>query len=262
MLPPSDEDLVAYLDGELDEVRFVEVEAFLDRDPGLRARLQTLTEATLLVREAYDEILREPIPETLLAAARPRATILSFATAAARRGLGSRRQWVNLAAAASVSALVFGASGYFAGEIGPSDVRQANWLDNIAGTHNLLISSANADTPVFDVPVGSERRLPADIRIPDLKPWGLAFQGARKLVVEGKPAYQFYYTTENKDLGPVTLTVTNSERPDSTPTYDTREGVNLLYWRHQGHGYALVGQTSKGYMWSIVNDIGYQLKAF
>jgi anti-sigma factor RsiW len=285
MQRPSDEMLVAYLDGEVDETTAVEIEACLERDPELRARLQILTESATQIRDAFEEILREPVPDRLMAAARGRepatdeprqgATILSFgarlASATARKGFANRRWGLGVAAAASLSFLMIGAGGgYLAGTgdvtidgVQPSSTT-TSWLDNIAGYHNLLISSANgAEGTVFDVPAGadSEKKLPSDVRIPDLKPWGLAFQGARKLVVEGKPAYQFFYTTDNKSLGAITITVTNTTKGDMSPTFDKRAGVNLLYWRHQGHGYALVGSADKGWMWGIANDIEFQLKA-
>ena len=284
MQRPSDEVLVAYLDGEVDETTAVEVESWLERDPELRNRLRALTESATQIRDAFEEILREPVPERLMAAAHGRtstsadepaksATILSFgaklASATARKGLANRRWGLGLVAAASLSFLVIGAGGgYLAGtgDVSIDGVQTTSttnsWLDNIAGYHNLLISSANgAESTVFDVPAGTDKGLPTDIRIPDLKPWSLAFQGARKLVVEGKPAFQFFYTTDNKSLGPITITVTNTTRGDMSPTFAKRAGVNLLYWRHQGHGYALVGSADKGWMWGIANDIEFQLKA-
>lgn len=284
MQRPSDEMLVAYLDGEVDETDAVEVESWLERDPELRARLQALTESATHIRDAFEEILREPVPERLMAAARGRdaasapaegATILSFgakvASVTARKSFANRRWGLGLVAAASLSFLMIGAGGgYLAGtgDVTIAGVQTTStttsWLDNIAGYHNLLISSANgAESTVFDVPAGAEgeKKLPTDVRIPDLKPWGLAFQGARKLVVEGKPAYQFFYMTDNKSLGPITITVTSTTRANMSPTFDKRAGVNLLYWRHQGHGYALVGSADKGWMWGIANDIEFQLKA-
>jgi len=284
MQRPSDELLVAYLDGEVEETVAVEVESWLDRDPELRLRLQALTESATQIRDAFEEILREPVPDRLMAAARGRepvadapqgATILSFgarlASTTARKGMANRRWGLGVAAAASLSFLMIGAGGGYLAGTGDVNIdgvqptsTQTSWLDNIAGYHNLLISSANgAEGTVFDVPAGaeSEKKLPTDVRVPDLKPWGLAFQGARKLVVEGKPAFQFFYMTDNKSLGPITITVTSTTRKDVSPTFDKRDGVNLLYWRHQGHGYALVGSADKGWMWGIANDIEFQLKA-
>ena len=37
--------------------------------------------------------------------------------------------------------------------------------------------------------------------------------------------------------------------------------MNLLYWRHHGHAYAIVGTADIGYLWNIANDIAWQLDA-
>ena len=105
------------------------------------------------------------------------------------------------------------------------------------------------------------QRLPPDVILPDLNSWGLTCIGVRRVVFEGKPAFQFSYTTDVKELGPVTLFVTHTAEPDVEPTFDKRENVNLLFWRHRGHGYYIVGGANKGWMWQLKNDIAYQLKA-
>ncbi len=68
----SDDRLVAYLDGEIEARIEREIEAWLDSDPSARDRLAALAESAELVRQAYDEILREPLPDRLIAAARGR----------------------------------------------------------------------------------------------------------------------------------------------------------------------------------------------
>src|SRR5580698_3913592 len=66
----SDESLVAYLDGELGGDERVHVEAWLDADPAVRDRLLALAESAGLVRNAFADIVNEPVPERLIAAAR------------------------------------------------------------------------------------------------------------------------------------------------------------------------------------------------
>ena len=70
MQKQSDETLVAYLDGELDSAGQRDVEAWLDEDPSVRERLVTLARSTELVHKAYADIVNEPVPERLIAAAR------------------------------------------------------------------------------------------------------------------------------------------------------------------------------------------------
>ena len=101
---PSDEQLVAFLDGEAADADIALVESALERDPSIRARLQKLSEATALVRESFDDVLREPVPEHLLrAAAQPDAQVLTFRPRIP--GLGGRaialpRRWATIDAAA------------------------------------------------------------------------------------------------------------------------------------------------------------------
>src|SRR5579862_8642412 len=66
----SDEALVAYLDGELEPAERTHVEAWIGADPTVRDRLLALAESAGLVRSAFADIVSEPIPERLIAAAR------------------------------------------------------------------------------------------------------------------------------------------------------------------------------------------------
>jgi anti-sigma factor RsiW len=284
----SDDRLVAYLDGELEMAQRREVEAWLDVDPAARQRMAALAESTQLLRLAFDEAIHEPVPERLIAAARgeaapPRAgaQILPF-----RRRLGAQivapRRWrMGLPIAASLFGLLVGSSIAYLGvdRLAPNGVagKQATleataannlWLDNAAGYFKLVVSAG--DSPPVDIPATGDARealqkisqsLPREVRLPDLKPWGLSFRGARLVVQEGRPAAALVYTTDNKAIGPLGLIIGSSKQPDISPTFDRRQDVNLLYWRHQGRAYALVGQADIGYLWGIANDVAWQLDA-
>ena len=285
----SDEQLVAYLDGEVDAAERREVEAWLDIDPAARDRLAALAASGALVRSAFDEVMHEPVPERLIAAARgeriaaqPSAEIVPFMRSQSRVGTPpTRRWWFGLPLAASLFGLLLGGAVAYlsvakllpevlggkqpAVEMAASDDL---WLDNAAGYFKLLASTGEGG--LIDVPATGDPRealqkisqsLPQEVRLPDLKPWGLSFRGARLVVAEGRPAAQLVYTTDNKAIGPLTLIIGSSKQPDLHPTLARRQDVNLLYWRHQGRAYALVGQTDTGYLWGIANDIAWQLDA-
>lgn len=272
MPKPSDERLIAYLDGELAEGERAEIALLLERDEALRERATELTESAALLRGALDGVLREPVPERLIAAARGETTGTVTDLAAARatrtRRFGDRRWWIGLAAAASIFGITVGSGiGYFVGEPkAPEDqLAAAGWLDNAAVYHDLYVNAGvNAGAgdnirPGFDVPAG--QKLPQNFRVPNLKPWGLDFQGVRYLIIEGRPATQLYYTTDNKALGPLTVVVAKTSKPDVAPKWEKHDNVNLMYWRHHGTAYALVGTADIGYLWNIHNDIAYQLDA-
>ena len=286
----NDELLIAYLDGELGTSERREVEGWLDIDPVAREKLAALTGSAGLVRLAFDEIMHEPIPDRLIAAARgetdlsePRAQVVPFkALQSFKRGVASRHWWVGVAAAASLFGLLLGSSiaylgvtrfepGALGGGQATAEATAANnaWLDNAAGYYKLFVS-AGGDGALIDVPGTGDPRealqkisqsLPQEVRLPDLKPWGLNFRGVRVVVADGRPAAQLVYTTENKAIGPLTLIIGSSKEHDIPPTLARRQDVNLLYWRHQGRAFVLVGQTDIGYLWGIANDVAWQLDA-
>jgi anti-sigma factor RsiW len=287
----SDDRLVAYLDGEVDASAKREIEDWLDSDPAARDRLAALAQSGALVRSAFDEVMHEPLPDRLIAAARGEriSAEQSAKIVPLRRGqtTGSARAtrswWLGLPLAASLFGLLLGGSvaylsvakllpGGIGGKQPAVELASADniWLDNAVGYFKLAASAG--DGALVDVPATGDAReawqkisqsLPQEVRWPDLnlKPWGLIFRGARLVVAEGRPAAQLMYTTDNKAIGPLTLIIGSSKESDIPPTLARRQDVNLLYWRHQGRAYALVGQTDVGYLWGIANDVAWQLDA-
>jgi anti-sigma factor RsiW len=284
----GDDRLVAYLDGELETAQRREVEAWLDADPAARQQLAALADSTHLLRLAFDEVVHEQVPDRLIAAARGEtaaaqagAQILPFQRRAGTLAVSSRRWWITLPVAASLFGLLVGGGAAYlgVGKLVPENIAvkqpaveaaAANnaWLDNAAGYFKLFVSAG--DNPPLDAPATGDPRealqkisqsLPQEVRLPDLKPWGLSFRGAKLVVAEGRPAAELVYTTDNKAIGPLTLIIGSSKLPDISPSFDRRQDVNLLYWRHQGRAYALVGQADIGYLWGIANDVAWQLDA-
>jgi anti-sigma factor RsiW len=276
-----DDRLVAYLDGELEIAERRAVEARLAADPATAAKLAALARSGNLLRLAFDEVMHEPVPDRLIAAAlgetgaaEPR--IVRFVQPRPGKPAALGRGWrIALPLAASIfGVLAGGGAVYFglaAGGGAPTaETAAANdvWLDTAAGYFKLFVNTG--DHALVDLPASGDPReawqrisqsLPQAVRLPDLKPWGLTYRGARLVLVGGRPAAQLFYTTDNKAIGPLTLIIGSSRRPDIPPTFNRRQDVNLLYWRHQGRAYALVGQTDIGYLWGIGNDVAWQLDA-
>jgi anti-sigma factor RsiW len=284
----SDEALVAYLDGELDSGERADVETWLDAEPAARDRLLALAESATLLRGAFDEIVHEPVPERLIAAARGQTRGAADGFEAEIVPLRPRsgdvkpslwRRWQpGFALAAGITGLVIGGgltyygngmlvpASHPAGQVQTASIN--SWLDNAAGNYKLIVNAGGA--PLVDIQANGDngealqkisQNLPQQVRLPDLKPWGLSFRGARFVVVEGKPAAQLVYNTDNKAIGPLALIIGSSKEPDISPTFDKRQDLNLLYWRHQGRASVLVGQTEIGWLWGIANDVAWQLDA-
>ncbi|MFP8833337.1 anti-sigma factor family protein [Hydrogenophaga sp. XSHU_21] len=64
--PIDDDTLVAYLDGRLDDAHSAQIEARLAEDEAARRRLDELAQASELARRAFDPVLREPLPPTMI----------------------------------------------------------------------------------------------------------------------------------------------------------------------------------------------------
>ena len=279
----SDEALVAYLDGELDADERAHVEAWLEADPAVRDRLLALAESATTLRSAFADLVNEPVPEQLIAAARGEtATEAEIVVLRPPRPSEapppSSRWYIQLATAAGLFGLVVGGGVGYVGNsfMTPARVpaeRQLqvasinSWLDNAAGDYKLMVNAGDA---LVDVPASGDngeviqkvsQSLPQPVRLPNLQPWGLSFKGARLVVLEGRPAAQLVYTTDNKAIGPLALIIGSTKQPDIAPTFERRQDLNLLYWRHQGRASVLVGQSEIGYLWGIANDIAWQLDA-
>lgn len=63
----SDQDLMAYVDGELDPVRHEALSLAIERDAGLAARVAAAQELRRNLRAAFDVTLHEPVPDKLTA---------------------------------------------------------------------------------------------------------------------------------------------------------------------------------------------------
>src|SRR4051794_25628425 len=169
----SDEALVAYLDGGLDDAERRHVEAWLEADPAVRGRLAGLAQSAVLVRDAYADIVNEPGPPRLIAAARGETTgaqdaeILVLKRASRAAATRPYRRWqLGLAAAAGLFGIVFGGAGTYVGMgfLNPASPTAENrlaavaannsWLDNAAGYYKLTVNAG--DNMLIDVPASSD----------------------------------------------------------------------------------------------------------
>lgn len=170
----SDEVLMAYVDGELDEGTAGVVAAALADDADLRARAERFRATRLPVQAAFDGVLAEPVPPALLALARggpataaaaaSRPAPVASLSGVAGKGRG-RPAWIApLRMAAGVASLLLaGVAGWLlnAGS-GPQSsprelpVRVAERLQQLletapSGTRLAVVDAGKVDDAVFAV---------------------------------------------------------------------------------------------------------------
>ncbi len=107
---PSDETLMAYVDGELDEQARGEVEAAMRSNPDLAARVSRQQALRTRVHLAFAKVLDERVPDRLVAAARGPATRTRDGKVVPSRRPPPRRwswpEWVSMAASLGAGAIL------------------------------------------------------------------------------------------------------------------------------------------------------------
>ncbi len=255
-LPLSDDDLNAFADNRLSAERAQEIARMLEREPALMARVAEIRRVNVLLRDALDPWLAEPLPRDLIAAAKPPRS--------PRRG-GMRRAWPAMAAAAS---LVVGvALGWVVrGTVLQESGTPITFERQAALTHALYASDPNRPVEIWAneeerLVRWLSKRLSFPLHAPNLNSVGFALVGGRLVAGNEKPGAQFMY--ENADKQRISLLVRkDAERSRETAfRYAQEDGVSVFYWIDDACGYALSGNIDKQQLLSIARVVYGQLAA-
>jgi anti-sigma factor RsiW len=218
-LPITDDELHAYVDGELPADRRKTVDAWLATHPDDAARVASWRVHAELIRVRYGGAARNPVPARLNLDRLARA----------------ERKWTWMAAVAVVSAfLVGGATGWFGrGALGVPLPAARTVTAEALDAHRLYV--AEVRHPI-EVPADAShlvpwlsRRVGSTLRAPDLATFGLKLMGGRLLPGQsGKPAAMFMYESASGDR--YTLYCARSAAPETALHYDVAGQVAAVYW--------------------------------
>jgi anti-sigma factor RsiW len=240
---PSDELLVAFMDGELDAAERDRVEEILNNDPVVAKRLEFLSRSNLPFAEAFEPVL----------AAAPDAALTALLAAVPSKEqprpavavMGRRRVMAALAAClvagVAVDRTVLGIGHRLARPDEASDWRAAvaEYLalytgDTLAGPdedHAQQVAQLSA--------VGEKLGLkltPEAIAMPDVD-----FKRAQVLNYDGKPLAQIAYL--DPEDAPMALCIIPSTRGAAAPDVENRKGMNVVYWSNATHAFMLIGHS-------------------
>lgn len=148
----SDETVMAYVDGELDDATRTAVESATATDADLAQRVARHRELRARLHREFDTVLREPIPEQLLAAAKDKSAMPRTANVVALTRIRARQwpQWGAVAASFVVGVLIAPLLRHEP-TTGPLDIREGKVLASGALAHALseqLASKQIANAPV------------------------------------------------------------------------------------------------------------------
>lgn len=216
--PVRTEDLVAYAEGRLpagSRLR-ARVEAHLHRYPADTARVQAYQHQDALIREAFGDVARQPIPGRLM----PGPTDDD----------ARRRPWPALGMAA---ALVVGiAMGWLGARTLPPAVQQPAMQGFAEHVADRLTTSA--DIGATGAPVPADAGPVPDLAAAGLQPLGrggAGDMGARRFDYRDADGNTFHLFV-SRDIAV------------ATPSVRTLEAGNLAYWHEGGVTYVLGGQVA------------------
>ena len=236
----SDEDLHAYIDGELDPGRRAAIEAYLADHPEEAARFAAYREQQDALHRAFDPVLDESIPPGMMR--QPRDVGWS---------------WLSHAAAVLVGILVGAAGSWW---VVTGDSEQAEQSHEFAA--RAVVAHA-VYTPEVRHPVevwAGERthlvkwlskRLGASVVVPTLAGSGFELVGGRLLPGHKVPVAHFMYENEAGERVTIYMRTFGGEGAEISFHYRRDDDIGVFYWVNKGMGYAIAGQMEKESLLSV-----------
>jgi anti-sigma factor RsiW len=252
---PLERDLHAYADGRLDAEAGAPIEDWLALHPEAAARVRDWQRQNELLRQAYDPVLDQPIPDRL----RERA---AAASTGRRRHLALAAAWL----------AVGGFLGYLVGASSPTAPLSPEATAAPRFPRHAAIAHAVYSPEVrHPVEVGADqeahlvqwlsKRLGQPIRIPVLAEQGFALVGGRLLPGSVGPVAQFMY--ENPQGGRLTLYLSRPAASDrkSAFRFADEAGIGVFYWIDARFAYALAGDLPRETLLGLAESAYRQLDA-
>jgi len=234
--PVTEDELHAYVDGELPVDRRAAVEAWLMSHPEDAARVSAWRLQADAIRARFGNTVNETVPARL-----------NIETL-----LRSGRNWRAIAAAiVAVAFLVGGIAGWMARSTTEVAAAVGDPADDLAqralAAHKLYISEIR-----HPVEVGAaeshltpwlSRRVGTQLRFPDFAAFDLKLLGGRLLPGESGPAALLMY--ENGSGDRITFYISKLEQPQTSFRYYTSDNVAAIRWVVSDYGYVVAGPADK-----------------
>lgn len=255
---PSDEALTAYLDGELPAAEAARLEALLETDAELAARLEFLSRASLPFAQAFDPLLAQA-PKAEL-----EAILSQLSATPAAAPAPSRRRFLGALAACLVAGVI--ADRAFIGlnrQLAATD-ESSEWRATVADYIALYTPETLAGpVPSLAAQAGQlsavEARLGLRLSPEAIALSGVDFKRALLLQYDDQPLAQLAYL--DPETGPLALCIVRSDDGAREPDVEVRKGMNVVYWSDKTHAFMLIGHASLERMKALAEDVRTQLAA-
>jgi anti-sigma factor RsiW len=241
--PVIEEELHAYVDGELAPERREAVEAWLATHSEDMARVGAWRAQVEAIRNRYGAVASDPVPARFDVARLARRTW----------------PWKSIAAAAAVAFMVGGSAGWFgrdlwsdqaSGERSPFQQFTAEAVDAynlyvVEVRHPVEVPASDADHLVQWL----SKRVGYQLRAPDLEKLGLKLVGGRLLPGPTGPAAFFMYEGPSGER--FTIYCARSNAPDTALRYNDIGKATAVYWADNDIAYVVSGKGDR----AKVNDV-------
>lgn len=242
---PDMQQLNAFVDGELDLQRQLEIEALLASDAALRAQVESLQDVRDAIRNRADyhavpAALRARIQGLVVvppAAPEPRSALPSGARAAAQRWFAWRPLAASFAAlsvitvAVNLALLQAGREERLGEEVVASHVR--------ATLSGRLVDVQSSERHTVKPWLSS--RLDFSPPVHELKVAGLVFEGARADYVDGRPVAALVYKQGEHVVESFVWPASGGE---SRAAVSAQRGFHLAHWQRRGMAHWLVSDLN------------------
>lgn len=256
--PVTLDDLMAYVDGQLDADKRQKVEAAISADVHIAANVAEMRIQREALRNQFDPVLNEPIPSRLMIDRRHHTP--------AWLRLASIIAWVAVGAATG-SAI----TAYYPGQAltqlatGHDEVDLPHFVHQAAVAHMAYAPDVRHPVEIYSAQeqqlVGwLSARLGRPLKAPNLASAGFRLIGGRLLPGEvHKSAAQFMY--ENAAGQRITLYVRGMAQPtpETAFRFAQRDGVATFYWVDRDWGYALSSELPRATLMKVASSVYQQL---
>lgn len=250
--PVTEEELHAFVDGELPADRMEAVTAWLAEHADQAALVATWRAQADSIRARYGAAASEPVPRRLQI------------DQVMKRDRASGRSWAALASAAALVAFIIGGgTGWVARGAAayvPTDFD--TFTAEALGAYKLYVVEVRH--PV-EVP-GNERqhmtqwlskRLGAELRVPDLQSLGLKLVGGRLL--PGPTGAAAFYMYEGPSGERFTIYCAKADAPETALRFKDGEGSAAFYWVDSKIAYVVSGPGDRSRLESVTKTVYEQI---
>ena len=231
---PSDEQLVAYLDDQLDAEQRTRIDTAIAEDSTLNLRLQWLARSSLPFKDAFAQLAQQAPMDRL-------QSMLDTLPSPERPSMD--RRWFLAAAAGLVVTSVVADRLFLGWQLSQE---KNNWRGLVADYMSLYVPETLEHLPSDEATQLAQLRsidtrlglslAPAKLTLPRAE-----FKRAQILEYDGVPIAQITYLDPAN--GPMALCVTLSNSGSRHFARERRHGMNVVYWADMEHAWMLIGHN-------------------